>query len=57
MYNRIYKSFNGNNRIYLFQFGFREDYAVIHVVINLTGNIRKNLDEDKAGFGVFVDLK
>ena len=53
MYNRIYKLFSDNNLIYSLQFGFRKIYSTVHA---LTENIRKNLDEENIGCGIFVDL-
>ena len=41
--------------IYLFLFGFRKNYSTNHTLINLTEDIRKKLDEDKAGCGIFID--
>ena len=54
MYNRMYKFFSDNNLIYSLQFGFRQKYSTVHVLISLTENIRKNLDE---GCGIFVYLQ
>ena len=39
------------------QFGVRQKYSTVHALINLTENIRKNLDEGNIGCGVFVDLQ
>ena len=57
MYNRMYKFFSDNNLIYSLQFGFRQKYSTVHVLISLTENIRKNLDEGNIGCGIFVDLQ
>ena len=48
--NRIYKFLSDNNLIYFLQFGFRQN-------LSLTECIRKNLDEDNTGCGIFVDLQ
>ena len=56
MYNRIYKFFSDNNLIYSLQFGFRQKHSTVHVHINLTESIRKTLDEENSGCGVFVDI-
>ena len=50
MYNRMYKFFSDNNLIYSLQFGFRQKYSTVHVLISLTENIR-NLDEGNIGCG------
>ena len=57
MYNRIYNFFSDNNLINSLQFGFRQKYSIVHALINLTENIRKNLDEGNIGCGIFVDLQ
>ena len=55
--NRITKFLNGGNFINSLQFGFRQSYSTSHTLINLTEDIRKNLDKGKAGFAIFVDLQ
>ena len=57
MYNRINKFFSDNNLIYCLQFGFRQKYSTLHALINLTENIRKNLDEGNIGCSIFVNLQ
>ena len=37
------------------QFGFRQQYSTCHILINITENIRKALDDGNIGCGVFVD--
>ena len=39
------------------QFGFRQQYSTCHILINITENIRKALDDGNIGCGVFVDLQ
>ena len=56
MYKRLY-TFLNNNNIYNLQFGFRQQYSTSHVLINITENIRKALDDGNIGCGVFVDLQ
>ena len=56
MYKRLY-TFLNNNNIYNLQFGFRQQYFTSHVLINITENIRKALDDVNIGCGVFVDLQ
>ena len=56
MYNRMYKFFSDNNLIYPLQFGFRQKYSTVHALISLTENIRKSLDEENIGCGIFADL-
>ena len=56
MYNRMYKFFSDNNFIYPLLFGFRQKYSTVHALISLTENIRKSLDEENIGCGIFADL-
>ena len=48
---------NNNNLIYPLQFSFQHNYSTNHALINLIEDIRKNLDEEKFGCSVFVDLQ
>ena len=57
MYDRIYKFFPDNHIICFLQFGFRQNFSTVHVIISLTENIRKNLDEANIGCGIFVDFQ
>ena len=57
MFTTIYKFFYAHNLIYPLQFGFRQKYSTVDAFINLSENIRKNLDEEIVGCGIFVDLK
>ena len=57
MYRRLYTFLNNFNIIYNLQFGFRQQYATSHALINITENIRKALDDGNIGCGVFVDLQ
>ena len=47
MYKRLYTFLSNNNVIYNLQFGFRKQYSTCHVLINITGNIKKALMADK----------
>ena len=51
MYKRLYTFLNNNNIIYNVQF-FRQQYSISHVLINITENIRKALDDGNIGCGV-----
>ena len=57
MYNRMYKFFSDNHLIYSLQFGVRQKYSTVHALISLTENIKKNLDQENIGCGIFVDLQ
>ena len=57
MYKRLYTFLNNNNAIYNLKFGFRQQYSTSHALINITENIRKALDDENIGCGVFVELQ
>ena len=57
MYKRLYTFLDNKNIIYDLQFGFRQQYSTSHVLINITENITKTLDDGNVGFGVSVDLQ
>ena len=45
-----------NKLFFSHQFGFCNEYSSKHAVTSLTEMIRKALDEDRFGCGVFTDL-
>ena len=57
MYERLYTCLDNNNIIYNLQIGFRQHYSTSHTLINITENVRKALDEENIGYGVFVNLQ
>ena len=57
MYERLYTFLNNSNIIYNLQFRFRQQYSTSQAVINITGNLRKTLDDGNIGFYAFVELQ
>ena len=57
MSKRFYTSLNNTNIIYNLPFGFWQQHFTYHALINITENIRKALDDDNTGCGIFVDLQ
>ena len=57
MYKRLHTFLNNNNIIYNLQFGFRQQHSTSHALFNITKNIRKALEDENIGCGVFVDLQ
>ena len=57
MYKRLYTFLDNKNIIYDLQFGFRQQCSTSHVLINITENIRKALDDGYVGCRVFVGLQ
>ena len=56
MHKKLYTFFHNNYVIYNLQFGFRQQYSTFHTFINIPEKIRKALDNESIGCGVFVDL-
>ena len=56
-YKWLYTFQNKNNVTYNLQFGFRQRYYTTHALMNITENMRKALDDENIGRGVFVDLQ
>ena len=52
MYNRVYKFLSDNNLMYPLQFGFRQKYSTVQVLISLTESFRKNLDDASCSIAV-----
>ena len=46
-----------NNNIYDLRFGFRQQYSTSQALINITENIRKDLNDGNIGCEVFVELQ
>ena len=57
LYKRLYTFLDNENIIYDLQFVFRQQYSTSHVFFNMTENIKKALDYEYIGCGVFVDLQ
>ena len=57
MYSRIFKFLIDNNSIYPLQLGFRQKFSTTHALVSHIKDIRKNLDEQNIGCGIFVDLQ
>ena len=55
MYKRLYTFLDNKNFIYDLQFGFRQQCSTSHVLINITENIRKALDDGNIDCRVFID--
>ena len=57
MFNRVYKFLEEQKCIYNLQFGFRKKHSTSHALIEITENIRKDLDDKKYACGIFIDLQ
>ena len=53
----MYTFLNNNDIIFNLQFGFRQQYSTSLALINITENMRKALDNENIGCGVFLDLQ
>ena len=52
MYSWLHTFFNYSNITYNLHFGFRQQYSRSHVLIKITENIRKSLNDENIGCGV-----
>ena len=55
MFKRLCTFLSNNNIVYNLAYGFRKQYCTSHTLINITENIRKDLDGGKIGCGIFVN--
>ena len=57
MHARLYKFFEAHDILHPLQFGFHSKHSTLHALIGLTESIKKILDDDMFGCGVFIDLQ
>ena len=57
IHRRLYDFLDKLNIFYPLQFGFREKHSTNHALISMTEAIRKTIDNQKYGCGVFINLK
>ena len=57
MYKNVYQFLTESNIIYDLQFGFRQNVFTAHALINITENIRQDLDERSIRCEIFIDLQ
>ena len=53
----MHNFFNYSNITYNLHFGFRQQYSRSHILIKITENIRKSLNDENIGCGVFEYLQ
>ena len=57
VHSRVVKFFDKNEILFKNQFGFRSKHSTTHALINLTEEIRCNVDKDMYCCGTFIDLQ
>ena len=57
MHNRLYNFLEVKDILHPLQFGFRKKHSIQHTLISMTKTIKKSIDNDKFGCGIFIDLK
>ena len=57
MHNTLHTFLEKKELIYTSQFGFRQKHSIVLQLIHLTELIRKQLDGDIYGCGIFVDFQ
>ena len=56
LYKRLYDYFEKNNIIYKYQFGFRHSYSTTMALIEITDQIREQLENKNITIGIYIDL-
>ena len=56
MYNRLYKNLTDNSILCKKQFGFQEEHATEHAIVQLVDQIRNSFESKQYTLVVFVDL-
>ena len=57
MHKRLYEFLDEHNILFENQFGFRKKSSTAHSLIEITEQIKRSIDEEKYGCGIFIDLK
>ena len=57
MYKRLYEYFGSNDLIFLLQFCFRQNHSTSYALLNMTEEIKKQIDRGNIGCGVFIDFQ
>jgi hypothetical protein len=57
MYLRLNDFIDKQNLLFPAQYGFRKHYSTQYAVIDIVGQIHKNMDNGKFTCGIFIDLK
>ena len=54
---RLYEFLEINDILFKNQFGFRKYKSTTHALIQITEQIRKSIENNKFGCGIFIDLR
>ena len=57
MHTRLYEYFESNDLIFSLQFGFRQNHSTLYALLNMTEEIKKQIDRGNIGCGVFIDFQ
>ena len=57
MYERLHKFLDSFEILLALQFGFRESHSTCHALLSLTETIKKSINNEKFGCGIFLDLQ
>ena len=57
MHTRLYEYFESNDLIFSLQFGFRQNHSPSYALLNMTEEIKKQIDRGNIGCGVFIDFQ
>ena len=56
LYKRLYEYFEKNKIIYRFQFGFRHSYSTTMALIEITDQLREQIENKNMTMGIYIDL-
>ncbi len=56
VYNQLISFFEKNAILYQYQFGFRKGHSTEQAILELTDQLKTNIDDQKITFGIFLDL-
>ena len=57
MHERLYTFLENHDILFKNQFGFRKGSSTGHSLIEISEEIKENIDNGKYGCGIFIDLK
>ena len=57
MHKKLYNFLEVNNVLHQLQFGFKCMHSTQHMLLSMTEEIRKTIDNGNFGCGIFIDLK
>jgi len=57
IYNQIHSFISKHNILYSYQFGFRKNHSTEHAILELSNQLKTNIDNGLVTCGIFLDLR